>query len=203
MEKEKGQRKGVCDWQPNHGIFTIMLHSALLFFSCSHFRCIGEWQVRQNLTLVNPGITVWVKCCDARSELQTEAGILLLLQQISCPCGWVSFNFTGQVLCCFLQPRTSYLEQVTSFVTIKWSFLDLLSQFCHSGIVGEPLNGGMTHTDFDGKSQLISAFASKIWVTFWNTIKRIWTNKISMEILSSRLSFFGILRWSRKGDLLR
>lgn len=88
--------------------------------------------------LVNPSITVWVKSCHARSELQTEAGILLLLQHISCPCGWVSFNFTGQVPCCFLQPRTGYLDP--SFVTIKWSFLDLQSQFCHSGIVWEPLS---------------------------------------------------------------
>lgn len=38
----------------------------------------------------------------------------------------------------FLQSRTSYLD--TSFVAIKWSFLDLQSQFCHSGIVWEPLS---------------------------------------------------------------
>lgn len=49
MEKERGWEKGVPDWEPNHGIFTITLHSAHLSFSCSHFKCFGEWQVSKNL----------------------------------------------------------------------------------------------------------------------------------------------------------
>ena len=50
-KKERGQRKGVSDWEPNPDVFTIRLHSALASSSCSCFKHFGEWQVRKNFMI--------------------------------------------------------------------------------------------------------------------------------------------------------